>query len=62
MFKITYLVIISVNKKATTESPYTSFISLDVSRHDKPEHTDPMFVSLFSLPKVSLLLKTAMKP
>jgi hypothetical protein len=62
MFKITYLVTISVNKKATIESPHTNFISLDVSRHNKSEHMDPIFVSLFSLPKVLLLLKTAMKP
>jgi hypothetical protein len=62
MLKITYLVTISVNKKATIDSPYTNFISLDVSHHDKPEHIDPTFVSLFSLTEFSLLLKTAIKP
>ena len=61
MFKITYLVTIAVNKKATIDSPYTNFISQDVPHHDKPEHMNPIFVSLFSLPKLSLLLKTAMK-
>jgi hypothetical protein len=62
MFKITYLVTISVNKKATIDNPYTYFISLDVPHHKKPEHMDPIFISLFSLPKFWLLLKTAMKP
>ena len=62
MFKTTYLVTISVNTKATIDNPYTNFTSLDVSHHDKPEHMDPTFVSLFSLTKFSLLLKTAMKP
>jgi hypothetical protein len=64
MFKTIYLVtIISINKKATIDIPYTNFISLDIPHHDKPEHImDPNFVSLLSLPKFSLLLKTAMKP
>jgi hypothetical protein len=62
MYKIAYLVTISVNKKATIHNPYTYIISMDAPRHDKPEHMDPIFISLFSLPKFWFSLKTAIKP
>ena len=51
MLETTYLVIILVNKTTTIGNLFINFITLDLPYHGKLEHINPIFISLFFLPK-----------
>ena len=57
IFRLTYLVIVLVNKTTTIGNPHINFISLDLPHDDNQKHMNPTFISLFFLPNSWLLLE-----